>query len=82
MHAHEQDVARLRVGEHAIAPHVRVHIHETADQSQDDAELDGLGNLFRALHEPLPSSRAGHVMMSGTCTAYAMRTARDSTAKI
>ena len=68
VHAHEQDIARLRVGEHAAATDVGIHVHEATDQRQDDAELDRLGYLLRALHAPFPLTSA----QRRSCTAYAM----------
>lgn len=52
MHAEQQDVAGLRVGEHPVATHVGVHVHEAAHQGEDDAELYGLGYLPCSLHWP------------------------------
>ena len=49
-HAHQQDVARLRVGENMVAPNVRIHIHKATGERQDDAQLDGLRYLFGTLH--------------------------------
>lgn len=68
VHAREQDVARLRVGEHAAATDVGIHVHKATDQRQDDAELDRLGYLLRALHAPFPLTSA----QRRSCTAYAM----------
>ena len=50
MHAEQQDVAGLSVGEDLVATHVGVHVHEAAHQGEDDAELDGLGYLPCSLH--------------------------------
>lgn len=56
VHAHEQDVARLGIGEHAAAADIGINVHEAADQRQYDAELDRLGHLFRAPHpNPFPA---------------------------
>ena len=61
-HAHEQDVACLRVGENMIAPNVRIDVHKATGERQDNAQLDGLRYLFGTLHR-----RASSLLTTLSC---------------
>ncbi len=50
MDAGEQDVARLGVGEHAVARNIGIRIHEPAREGKHDSEFDRFGGLLRSLH--------------------------------
>ena len=61
-HAHQQDVARLSVGENMVAPNVRIHIHKATGERQDDAQLNRLRYLFGTLHR-----RASSLLTTLSC---------------
>lgn len=61
-HAHEQDVACLRVGENMVAPNVRIHVHKATGERQDDAQLNRLRYLFGTLHR-----RASSLLTTLSC---------------
>ena len=61
-HAHEQDVACLRVGENMIAPNVRIDVHKATGERQDDAQLNRLRYLFGTLHR-----RASSLLTTLSC---------------
>ena len=61
-HAHEQDVARLCVGENMVAPNVRIHVHKATGERQDDAQLNRLRYLFGTLHR-----RASSLLTTLSC---------------
>ena len=61
-YTHQQDVARLRIGENMVAPNVRIHIHKATGERQDDAQLNGFRYLFGTLHR-----RASSLLTTLSC---------------
>ena len=61
-YAHQQDIARLRVGENMVAPNVRINVHKATGERQDDAQLNRLRYLFGTLHR-----RASSLLTTLSC---------------